>query len=207
MLLTYFDGSSLPENLNDLLDPSSITSGATWNITSEEAPNPDDGRRQLVLTVGDYENEAKEIRITCIGDSITQGTGGNIDGVSVSYTVQYRTSIAARLAANGYRPKMLGIWKYGDWNASHVNQPEDWVWHSGISGDRIVTSGTRGGVRDNLHVYLDVAGNVDVITLLIGTNDLGGGAPRRRSSARRSSTAATARELRTTMLWSRSTSF
>ena len=175
VLLTYFDGSSLPENLNDLLDPSSITSGATWNITSEEAPNPDDGRRQLVLTVGDYENEAKEIRITCIGDSITQGTGGNIDGVSVSYTVQYRTSIAARLAANGYRPKMLGIWKYGDWNASHVNQPEDWVWHSGISGDRIVTSGTRGGVRDNLHVYLDVAGNVDVITLLIGTNDLGGG--------------------------------
>ena len=37
--------------------------------------------------------------IACIGDSITQGTGGNIDGVSVSYTVQYRTSIAARLAA------------------------------------------------------------------------------------------------------------
>ena len=175
VLLTYYDGSTLPENLNDLLDSSCIASGATWNITSEDAPDPGDGRKQLVLTVGDYANEAKEIRITCIGDSITQGPGGKIDNSSVSYTVQYRTSIAARLAANGYRPKMLGIWKYGDKDASLVQQPDDWAWHSGISGDRIATSGTRGGVRDNLHVYLDVAGNVDVITLLIGTNDLGGG--------------------------------
>ena len=176
VLMTYFDGAALPANLNTLLDPASIASGAVYAITSEDAPDPAGGRKQIVLTVGDYANNAKEIRLTCIGDSITQGTNPTIAGTAYSsFIAQYRTSIAARLAANGYRPKMLGIWKYGGKDAANVSQPEDWIWHSGISGDRIKTGGTRGGVRDNLHVYLDVAGKVDALTLLIGTNDLGAG--------------------------------
>ena len=169
--------TGLPENLNDLLDPTSIAPNATYTITSEDVPDDSPYRKQLVLTVGDYANNAKEIRLTCIGDSITQGTTPTIAGTAYNSGIaaQYRTSIAARLAANGYKPKMLGIWKCNRDDGARVQQDPDWIWHSGISGDRIKTGGTRGGVRDNLHVYLDVAGKVDALTLLIGTNDLGAG--------------------------------
>lgn len=177
ILFAYKDAyvTGLPENLNTLLDATSIAPGATFTITSEDVPDSTPFRKQLVLTVGDYANNAKEIRLTCIGDSITQGTTPTIAGAAASGVAQYRTSIAARLAANGYRPKMLGIWKNGDADGAKIVQSADWIWHSGISGDRIKTAGTRGGVRDNLHVYLDVAGKVDALTLLIGTNDLGAG--------------------------------
>ncbi len=177
ILFAYKDAyvTGLPENLNTLLDATSIAPGATFTITSEDVPDSTPFRKQLVLTVGDYANNAKEIRLTCIGDSITQGTTPTIAGAAASGIAQYRTSIAARLAANGYRPKMLGIWKYGDADGAKIVQSADWIWHSGISGDRIKTGGTRGGVRDNLHIYLDVAGKVDALTLLIGTNDLGAG--------------------------------
>ena len=172
VLLTYKEGNAvLPENLNDIFDASSIASGATYTVTSEPAPEASYGRLQLVLTVGDYANDAKEIRILPIGDSITQGVTRDDQG---DYP-QYRTTIAARLAASGYKPKMLGLWKKANYDASHVMVPEDWAWHCGISGDRIMTSNNRGGVRDNLHVFLDIAGDVHAVTLLIGTNDLSGG--------------------------------
>ena len=172
VLLTYKDGNAvLPGNLNDIFDASSIAAGATYTVTSEPAPEASDGRLQLVLTVGDYANDAKEIRILPIGDSITQGVTKDDQG---DYP-QYRTTIAARLAASGYKPKMLGLWKKANYDASHVMVPEDWAWHCGISGDRIITSNNRGGVRDNLHVFFDIAGDVNAVTLLIGTNDLSGG--------------------------------
>ena len=164
------------EGLNALFDASTIASGARYAVTVEPAPANDNiGRQQLVLTVGDYAN-APEIRILPIGDSITQGvTRDDQDDYP-----QYRTSIAARLAASGYRPKMRGVWKFACYNAAHVEEPDDWAWHCGISGDRISTarysdSDQRGGVRDNLHLYLDIAGYTAVITLLIGTNDVGSG--------------------------------
>ena len=172
VLLTYKEGNAvLPGNLNDIFDASSIAAGATYAVTSEPAPEASYGLLQLVLTVGDYANDAKEIRILPIGDSITQGVTRDDQG---DYP-QYRTTIAARLAASGYKPKMLGLWKKANYDASHVMVPEDWAWHCGISGDRIITSNNRGGVRDNLHVFLDIAGDVHAVTLLIGTNDLSGG--------------------------------
>ena len=166
---------NLPENLDDIFDASSIASGVEWSITLEDVPDASVYRKNLVLTVGDYEN-APEIKILPIGDSITQGVTKDSQG---DYP-QYRTAIAARLAANGYKPKMVGVWKYAPKNAANVVMSEDWVWHCGISGDGIKTSpntasSQRGGVRDNLHLYLDIAGYADVITLLIGTNDIGAG--------------------------------
>ena len=166
---------NLPENLDDVFDASSIATGAEWSITLEDVADANVYRKNLVLTVGDYEN-APEIKILPIGDSITQGVTKDSQG---DYP-QYRTAIAARLAANGYKPKMVGVWKYAPKNAANVVMSEDWVWHCGISGDGIKTSpntasSQRGGVRDNLHLYLDIAGYADVITLLIGTNDIGAG--------------------------------
>ncbi len=172
VLLTWTGEATLPENLDSLFDASSVAGSVA--VTSVTAPNGTS--TQLVLTVGDYENNAKEIRILPIGDSITQGVTKDSQG---DYP-QYRTAIAARLAANGYKPRMLGVWKYARWDAAGILLPEDWIWHCGISGDSIKTSpntaeSQRGGVRDNLHLYLDIAGYTDVITLLIGTNDLGAG--------------------------------
>ena len=176
VLLTYRCSAVLPENLNSLLDASSIASGATYAITSEDAPDPSSGRKQLVLTVGNYDQDAKEIRILPVGDSITQGVAAN-SGDGAEHYPQYRSAIAARLAANGYKPKLLGVWKRANYNGSHVMIPDDWAWHCGISAERIITGGDRGGVRDNMHVYLDIAGDVNAITFLIGTNDLGAGTP------------------------------
>ena len=183
VLMTFKESgvTGLPETaegLNALFDASTIAPGAQYAVTVEPAPAQDNvGRQQLVLTVGDYAH-APEIRILPIGDSITQGVTRDDQG---DYP-QYRTSIAARLAASGYRPKMKGVWKFAPYNAAHVEEPDDWVWHCGISGDRIRTTpypgdatDKRGGVRDNLHLYLDIAGYTDVITLLIGTNDVGSG--------------------------------
>ena len=171
VLMTYPGTATLPAGL---FDASSVSGAAA--LSQETAP--DGTSTQLVLTVGDYENEAKEIRILPIGDSITQGYNKGINGYSQE--AQYRTAIAARLAANGYRPVMKGIWRVYQADAAGVQQPDEWSWHCGVSGDTIMTSlptdsSAGGGVRDNLHVYLDVAGEPDVITLLIGTNDLGYG--------------------------------
>ena len=173
VLMTYPGAAAVPSGLFD----ASCVSGSV-SLSQEIAP--DGTNRQLVLTVGDYANEAKEIRILPIGDSITHGRVRSINGYSQQ--AQYRTAIAARLAANGYRPVMLGHLKTDasvsakTCDAAGVQQPDEWIWHSGVSGDRIISSATstRGGVRDNLHLYLDVAGKPDVITLLIGTNDLDG---------------------------------
>lgn len=153
-----------------LLDASNL--GAAGTLSVETAP--DGASKQLVLRVGDYEADAKAIRILCIGDSITQGVSGRNDYDDES---QYRTTIAALLAARGYKPQMLGHWKLHDKDSAGVLQPEEWTWHSGVSGDSIIASinGTTctGGALDNLHLYLDVAGYPDVVTVLIGTNDMG----------------------------------
>ncbi len=175
VLFTYIEAAaSLPENLNDIFDATTIASGAMWAVTSEDAPDASGGRKQLVLTVGDYANNAKEIRILPVGDSITQGVAVG-DGDTQDRFAQYRSTIAARLAANGYKPKMLGVWKRANYNASHTMIPEDWAWHCGISDERLIAGGNRGGIRENMHVYLDIAGDVNAITLLAGTNDLDNG--------------------------------
>ena len=145
----------------------SCVSGTPDGLTVETAP--DGTAHQLVLRVGGYEENAKAIRIAPIGDSITQGVTKDDQG---DYP-QYRTTMAAHLAAHGYRPTLCGIWKYADQDKAGVHAPDEWAWHTGVSGDAIITTDKSGGVLDNLHLYLDVIGKPDVITLLIGTNDMG----------------------------------
>lgn len=171
VLLTYRDTTvALPENLNDLFDESTIAPGAEFAVTCETFQNHDGEVKQLVLTVGDYDKEAKEIVVMAAGDSITQGVANSAQGDAKA---QYRTSIAAYLAANGYRPKFRGIWRYSDRNGANVQVPDDWAWHSGFGCAAIRTTASSGGLADNMPFYLDIAGCPDVITLLIGTNDLG----------------------------------
>ena len=177
VLMTYSGTATIPAGL---FDASSVSGAAALAQTTA----PDGVNKQLVLTIGNYDNDAKEIRIAPIGDSITHGYKKNVKSTGVPQYAQYRTGIAARLAANGYKPVMLGarnqLYACSDpvCDAAGVQQPDAWVWHSGVSGDAIMTAkatepGKGGGVRDNLHLYLDIVGEPDVITLLIGTNDFG----------------------------------
>ena len=171
VLLTYCDTSvTLPANLNDLFDENSIAQGATFAVTCETFVSAGNEVKQLVLTVGDYDRDAKEIVVMAAGDSITQGVANSAQGSSYP---QYRTAIAARLAANGYKPKFRGIWRYSDRNGANVQAPDDWAYHCGFGCAAIRTTASSGGLADNMPLYLDIAGYPDVITLLIGTNDLG----------------------------------
>lgn len=171
VLLTYRDTTvALPENLNDLFDESTIAPGAEFAVTCETFKNHDGEVKQLVLTVGDYDKYAKEIVVMAAGDSITQGVANSAQGDA---NPQYRTSIAAYLAANGYKPKFRGIWQYSHRNGANLYVPDDWSWHSGFGCAAIRTTASSGGLADNMPFYLDIAGYPDVITLLIGTNDLG----------------------------------
>ena len=68
----------------------------------------------------------------------------------------------------------LAVCIFAYWHTStFAYSAEVEVGNLGISGDGAMTSSKFGGVRDNLHLYLDVAGYTDVITLLIGINDMG----------------------------------
>ena len=171
VLLTYRDATvTLPADLKELFDASTIAPGATFAVTCETFRNHDTEVKQLVLTVGDYENDAKEIVVMSAGDSITQGVANSAQGDN---NPQYRTSIAAYLAANGYKPKFRGVWRYSDRNGANVLVPDDWAYHCGFGCAAIRTTESSGGLADNMPFYLDIAGYPDVITLLIGTNDLG----------------------------------
>ncbi len=165
VLMTYPGEATFTQAL---FDSSSIASGAAYTLAEETAP--DGTNKQLVLTVGDYERDAKEIVVTCVGDSITQG----VRNTARNDYPQYRTSIAARLAANGYKPKFRGIWCKSNLDAAGVQVPDDWAYHSGFGMAAVRTTPLSGGLADNMPLYLDIAGYPDVITLLIGTNDMGG---------------------------------
>ena len=164
VLMTWTGEAKLPENLNSLFDASSVAGSAS--VTTATAPNGTD--TQLVLTVGEYDRDAKEIVVAAVGDSITQGVAAGRGDYP-----QYRTSIAAHLAANGYKPKFRGIWCKSNLDAAGVQAPDDWAYHSGFGYAAIRTTEKSGGLADNMPLYLDIAGYPDVITLLIGTNDMG----------------------------------
>lgn len=162
VLMTY-SGSAMFDQ--SLFDSASVASGATCKLTQEAAP--DGTNRQLVLAVGDYEHKAKDIVVAPVGDSLTQGVKDRARGDFP----QYRTSVAARLAAAGYRPKFTGIWQRSNLDAAGVRQPDAWTSHSGIAGAAIVATKKSVGIADNMPRYIDTAGNPDVITLCIGSND------------------------------------
>ena len=160
VLMTYSGSVTFPQAL---FDATSVAGSAALS----EATAPDGTNRQLVLTVGDYEHKAKDITVALVGDSLTQGVKDRARG---DYP-QYRTAVAARLAAAGYRPKFVGIWQKSNLDAAGVRQPDEWTSHSGIAGAAIVATKKSVGIADNMPHYIDTVGYPDIITLCIGSND------------------------------------
>ena len=155
----------------DTLPAFTNTTGATSCTLSEEtAPNGTD--HQLILKLGDYDNAKKPLTLMPIGDSITEGAHTS----DVTYVPNYRIPLCTKLEAIGYEVTTVGWLKSNPYNGADVLAPDKWRAHSGRGGEKLVWypgSVKRGGIRESIEALLDQAGTPDVITLKIGTNDLG----------------------------------
>ena len=143
--------------LNDLFDTTSAN-GADVKVWAENLASG--GRLWLDLN---YSAPKERINVFCTGDSITQGSNSTYGN--------WRVFLMKRLAAAGYAPVAKGHWKVESNDICGAVMPEEWVWHSGISGQRLVTKGG-GGTIDAIDAMLDCAGDVDFVLAKICTNDI-----------------------------------
>lgn len=97
-----------------------------------------------------------------LGDSITEGSGYAEEAPS------YRKPLAAALTEAGYEPTFLGARDYK--SAGIANKA--CRFHTGLSGQRIWSAGGLAGYLPGIEGWLEQAGEPDVITMMIGTNDL-----------------------------------
>jgi len=144
-------------SLNALFDTASAN-GADVKVWAENLASG--GRLWLDLN---YSAAKQRINVLCTGDSITQGSNSTYGN--------WRIFLMKRLAAAGYAPVAKGHWKIESNDICGATMPEEWVWHSGISGQRLVTKGG-GGTIDAIDAMLDCAGDVDFVLAKICTNDI-----------------------------------
>ena len=169
-LVTYPSSASVSGTLHDLVDSTSFDN-ATYTMTEETVGD----YKQLVLKVGDYDNDAKEMTIAQFGDSITEG----IIRDGYRGTPNYRIPLMQLLEAYGYKPTAKGYRKVGSTDANGVPADSAYEYHTGISAQRIYTGLTDGSLRagfmESIEAHLEQVGVTDIITLKIGTNDSIGG--------------------------------
>ena len=159
LLMTWNNGSLDMDaaSLNALFDTASAQ-GADVKVWAENLAQG--GRLWLDLN---YSAPKERINILCTGDSITQGSDSTYGN--------WRTTLMKKLAAAGYAPVAKGHWKVHSADICGAVMPEEWVWHSGISGQRLVTK-NGGGTIDAIDAMLDCAGDVDFVLAKICTNDI-----------------------------------
>ena len=169
-LVSYPSAQSVSGTLHDLVDSSSFNN-ATYTVTEETVGS----YKQLVLKVGDYDNDAKEMSIAQFGDSITEGIWRS----GYRGTPNYRIPLMQLLEAYGYKPTARGYRKVGSTDANGVPADSAYEYHTGISAQRIYTGLTSGSLRagfmESIEAHLEQVGVTDIITLKIGTNDSIGG--------------------------------
>ncbi|MCQ2394147.1 MAG: Ig-like domain-containing protein [Kiritimatiellae bacterium] len=148
--------------LTDLFDTTSAN-GANPRVWEEKVG--DGGRLWLDL---DADNLGPRVRVLPVGDSITHGSDGSYGN--------WRIPLMKKLCAAGYLPNSVGYRNDQSHDEAGATMPENWVWHSGISGRFLIsnTGSKQGGVQDMIDAELDQAGNVDVLLMKIGTNDING---------------------------------
>lgn len=171
-LVSYPSSASVSGTLADLVDSTSFNN-ASYTVTEETVGD----YKQLVLTVGDYANDAKDVSIAQFGDSITEGIWRS----GYRGTPNYRIPLMQLLEAYGYRPEARGYRSVGSTDANGVPADDNYKWHTGISAQRIYTGHTttgtpsdanlRAGFMESIEAHLEQVGVTDIITLKIGTND------------------------------------
>lgn len=106
-----------------------------------------------------------------LGDSITHGSG---QGGS------YRGPLFDGLLADGWKVRATGIWEGfydGADPARHPPRAPECRRHAGMSGRCIVTGRGREGLLNRLNDILAKADHADIVTLMVGTNDIDVGTP------------------------------
>ena len=163
-LLMTWDSGSLEMDaaaLTDVFDTSSAngTNPKVW------AENLEGGGGRLWLDL-DYGATKVRVNVLPVGDSITHG---NDNGWG-----NWRTGLMKKLAAAGYEP----IAKGHRFDQSHdicgATMPDEWINHSGIGAQRLITAGGGAGTIDAIENFLDQAGDVDFVLCKLGTNDICG---------------------------------
>ena len=159
LLMTWNNGSLDMDatSLNALFDTASAQ-GADVKVWAENLAQG--GRLWLDLN---YSAPKERVNVLCVGDSITQGSDSSYGN--------WRTGLMKKLAAAGYAPVAKGHWKVHSADICGAVMPEEWVWHSGISGQRLVTK-NGGGTIDAIENTLDQAGDVDFVLVKLCTNDI-----------------------------------
>ena len=162
LLMTWDNGSldMSQADLNTLFDTSSAN-GTDVKVWAENLESG--GRLWLDL---DYSGAHPQLNLLCVGDSITQGSDSSYGN--------WRTLLMKKLAAAGYRPVAKGHWSVHSHDICMAEMPDEWVWHSGISGQRLVTVSGGAGTYDAIENMLDCAGDVDFVLVKLGTNDING---------------------------------
>ena len=159
LLMTWNNGSLDMDAaaLNAIFDTASAN-GADVKVWAENLASG--GRLWLDL---DHSAPKEKVNVLCVGDSITQGSDSTYGN--------WRVFLMKRLAAAGYAPVAKGHWKIQSSDICGAAMPDEWISHSGISGQRLVTKGG-GGTIDQIENILDQAGDVDFVLVKLCTNDI-----------------------------------
>ena len=163
-LLTSWESGTLSGNLETLFDTTSARGRAPrLSVETEE------GRGYLWLDL-DRNAEYPTVRVMAIGDSITEGKNPVSD--SKGPYGNWRMTCWKALAAAGYDVVATG-WR-DRYPEDHANRtmPLRWRSHAGISGQYLRTADGRAGHLESIGPELDQAGDVDVVLMMIGTNDI-----------------------------------
>ena len=159
LLMTWDNGSidMTDAALNALFDTTSA-SGADVKVWVENLEQG--GRLWLDLNYGAVK---QQVNVLCVGDSITHGSDSTYGN--------WRVFLMKRLAADGYAPVAKGHRFDQSHDICGAAMPDEWIYHSGISGQRLVTLGG-GGTIDSIENFLDQAGDVDFVLVKLCTNDI-----------------------------------
>ena len=168
-LLASWDAGEISADLGTLFDASSARGRAPRLYVETE-----DGRGYLWLDL-DKNAVYPTVRVMAVGDSITEGKNPVSD--SKGPYGNWRMTCWKALAAAGYEVTAVG-WR-DRYPEDHANRtmPLRWRAHCGISGQYLRTADGRAGHLESIGAELDQAGDVDLVLMMIGTNDIERSAP------------------------------
>ena len=163
-LLTSWDEGEISADLETLFDTASARGRAPrLSVETEQ------GRGYLWLDL-DRNATYPTVRAMAVGDSITEGKHPLVD--SRGPYGNWRMTCWKALAAAGYDVVAVG-WRdlYPEDHAGRT-MPLRWRGHCGISGQYLRTADGRAGHLESIGAELDQAGDVDLVLMMIGTNDI-----------------------------------
>ena len=166
-----------------LLDATTVPAGANPVLMQETYTSRKGGASSAETTytrlVLDMNPSATRPTITILplGDSLTENS--SIGGMHAN--PNYRVNLLKKLAAHGWTPKSVGYRHSANLDSAGIGQPEEWSWHNGMSGNRLVPvytglghPKTVSGYRESLEPMIESCESPDVILFMIGANDSNG---------------------------------